>query len=228
MPIYPNLEIFAKQNEEKFEVIKNIKNKEEALKEIKRLTELASDLTDKGLFEKTIIKLEKILELEKKYLGANHPDVGGTLSKIAYEKAGIIKKEVPVIIGETNIETKPVFKKKAKDLNAKIFFVKDSKKNYRSDLLGIYQKKNIDTSILAIKKLKNFIISQIEIETALLNIKKTTKFFGRWDVVSKKPKIIIDVSHNLKGFQTIIDQLVNENFEDLHLVLGFLKGKDVN
>tara|TARA_Y100000768_G_scaffold287821_1_gene222061 strand:+ start:9473 stop:10702 length:1230 start_codon:yes stop_codon:yes gene_type:complete len=161
-------------------------------------------------------------------IGYDHVEfLGDTLSKIAYEKAGIIKKEVPVIIGETNIETKPVFKKKAKDLNAKIFFVKDSKKNYRSDLLGIYQKKNIDTSILAIKKLKNFIISQIEIETALLNIKKTTKFFGRWDVVSKKPKIIIDVSHNLKGFQTIIDQLVNENYEDLHLVLGFLKGKDV-
>ncbi len=161
-------------------------------------------------------------------IGFDHVEfLGDTFSKIAYEKAGIIKKEVPVIIGETNNETKPVFKKKAKDSNAKIFFVRESKKIYNCDLLGLYQKKNIETSILTIKKLKNFKISQIEIEAALKNIKKTTKFFGRWDVIFKKPKIIIDVSHNLNGFNAMMDQLVIEKYENLHLVLGFVKGKDV-
>ena len=161
-------------------------------------------------------------------IGYDHVEfLGDTFSKIAYEKAGIIKKEVPVIIGETNNETKPVFIKKAKDLNAKIFFVRESKKIYNCDLLGLYQKKNIETSILAIKKLKNFKISQIEIESALKDIKKTTRFFGRWDVLFKKPKIIIDVTHNLNGFHAMMDQLVTEKYENLHLILGFVKGKDV-
>ena len=161
-------------------------------------------------------------------IGYDHTEfLGNTFSKIAFEKAGIIKKQVPVIIGEINNETAPIFKKKAKDLNSKISFVEGSKKKYKSDLKGKYQQRNIDTSILAIKNLKNFKISDYEIELAIKNIKKTTKFFGRWDIIEKNPKIIIDVTHNVKGFLSMIDQLTFEKYEDLHLVLGFVKGKDV-
>ena len=162
-------------------------------------------------------------------IGYDHTEfLGNTLSEIAFEKAGIIKKKVPVIIGEINNETAPIFTKKAKDLNSKISFVKESKFIYKSDLGGKYQQRNIDTSILAIKNLKNFKISDYEIKLAIKNIKKTTNFFGRWDIIEKNPKIIIDVTHNLKGFLSMIDQLTIEKYEDLHLVLGFVKGKDVD
>ncbi|OUV51355.1 MAG: hypothetical protein CBC76_00065 [Flavobacteriaceae bacterium TMED116] len=162
-------------------------------------------------------------------IGYDHTEfLGNTLSEIAFEKAGIIKKQVPVIIGEINNETAPIFTKKAKDLNSKISFVKESKFIYKSDLGGKYQQRNIDTSILAIKNLKNFKISDYEIKLAIKNIKKTTNFFGRWDIIEKNPKIIIDVTHNLKGFLSMIDQLTIEKYEDLHLVLGFVKGKDVD
>ena len=162
-------------------------------------------------------------------IGYDHTEfLGNTLSEIAFEKAAIIKKQVPVIIGEINNETAPIFTKKAKDLNSKISFVKESKFIYKSDLGGKYQQRNIDTSILAIKNLKNFKISDYEIKLAIKNIKKTTNFFGRWDIIEKNPKIIIDVTHNLKGFLSMIDQLTIEKYEDLHLVLGFVKGKDVD
>ena len=161
-------------------------------------------------------------------IGYDHTDfLGDTYSKIAFEKAGIIKNKVPVVIGETNDETLPVFKNKADITNSKILFVKSSEKNHVTDLNGIYQQRNIDTAILAVKNLKNFKISDKEIQVAIANVKKLTNFFGRWDIISKKPKIIVDVTHNLEGFNSMLKQLNNEKYDKLHLVLGFVQGKDV-
>ena len=161
-------------------------------------------------------------------IGFDHTEfLGNSLIKIANEKAGIIKKNIPVLIGEYNSETALVFKKIANDLGSKIMFVKESNKKYKSDLKAIYQQKNLNTAINAIKLLSNFVVSDNEIHSAILEVKKLTNFIGRWDLIGKNPKIIADVTHNIEGFSFMIKQLKKEDYQKLHFVLGFVKEKDV-
>jgi len=161
-------------------------------------------------------------------IGFDHTEfLGNSFSKIANEKAGIIKKGVPVLIGEYNPETALVFKRKAKDLESQITFSEESTKKYKSDLIALYQQKNINTAINAIKLLPDFNVSDTEIDSAILKVKEPTNFIGRWDVIGVNPKIVADVTHNIEGFKFMIDQLEKEDYQKLHFVLGFVKQKDV-
>lgn len=159
-------------------------------------------------------------------IGIDHTQfLGDTLPEIALEKAGIIKENVPVVIGEFQEEVVSVFTKKSKELNADIYFASDDKQDYKTELLGNYQKNNTKTAVCAIKKLKGFEILEEHIKNGLLNVVKNTNIKGRWQVLQQKPKIICDTAHNKAGLNCILKQLQNEEFEQLHIVLGVVSDK---
>ena len=190
-------------------------------------------------------------------IGYDHIDIlGDTLEKIASEKAGIIKPNVPVVIGEYLPETKNVFIDKAKQCNAPIYFAPDeyevSNINYSMQLLncdvtntehnitepfeldlnGLYQTKNIRTVLCAegILMQLGFPIKNAAEKQALKNVKKLTGLYGRWDVISSNPTIILDVAHNEDGIKQLLHQLsvVSRESSALHLVMGMVKDKDVS
>lgn len=153
--------------------------------------------------------------------------LGETIEKIAREKAGIIKRKIPVVIGERNKKTEECFKKIALKRESKIIFASDY--NYDFDYLidVSYQKKNVKTALASLQFLSFLNIKKEDIENGLKKFKTNTSFIGRWQVLKKNPKIILDVSHNLEGFKNIIEQIKNENFERLIFVMGFVKGKNI-
>ncbi|MFM6925441.1 MAG: bifunctional folylpolyglutamate synthase/dihydrofolate synthase [Ferruginibacter sp.] len=190
-------------------------------------------------------------------IGYDHMDIlGHTLEKIAYEKAGIIKPGVPVVIGEYLPETKPVFMDKAAGCKAPIYFAQEEytvsntqysvqllscdvtstehniTEHFELDLNGLYQAKNICTVLSAegILLQQGFAISNEDEKAALKNVKKLTGFYGRWDVVSEKPVIILDVAHNEDGIRQLLAQLsvVRGSLSVVHLVLGLVKDKDIS
>ncbi|MFV0531513.1 MAG: bifunctional folylpolyglutamate synthase/dihydrofolate synthase [Flavobacteriales bacterium] len=157
--------------------------------------------------------------------------LGNTLTSIAFEKAGIIKKNVPVIIGEKHIETDAVFIQKAKQANAKIIFAEDlmPKHNFTSDLKGFYQQKNIRTVLVTLDELsKTFKLTKKNSIKGLQNTIKNTSLSGRWQILEENPKIICDTGHNLAGIKEIAKQLETLKKEKLHLVLGFVNDKEVS
>ena len=163
-------------------------------------------------------------------IGLDHTKfLGDNLSDIAFEKAGIIKQDTPVVIGETIKETKPVFQKKAIEMSAPIIFSdREKTDNYNSDLKGIVQQKNISTVVSALKFLKKYKITKKNIIDGLLNVIKNTSFKGRWQVVKKNPLIIFDVAHNVEAITYVSNQLLEFSSKKLHLVLGFVGDKSVS
>ncbi len=165
-------------------------------------------------------------------IGLDHVQfLGTTLEAIASEKGGIIKPNVPVVIGETQKETSAVFKAMAGKNNSKIIFADQQKiENYKSDLVGNYQSKNIVTVLQTIKELqeKGFRISQLNIKEGLLNVVKNTGLMGRWQIVQLNPKVVCDTGHNKDGLTYVMKQLSNEQFEALHIVFGVVNDKDLN
>lgn len=165
-------------------------------------------------------------------IGLDHVQfLGTTLEAIAGEKGGIIKPNVPVVIGETQKETSAVFKAMAGKNNSKIIFADQQKiENYKSDLVGNYQSKNIVTVLQTIKELqeKGFRISQLNIKEGLLNVVKNTGLMGRWQIVQLNPKVVCDTGHNKDGLTYVMKQLSNEQFEALHIVFGVVNDKDLN
>ncbi|HMK03451.1 MAG TPA: folylpolyglutamate synthase/dihydrofolate synthase family protein [Ferruginibacter sp.] len=188
-------------------------------------------------------------------IGYDHMNIlGNTLEEIAAEKAGIIKPGVPVVIGEYLPETKNIFLGKAKEMNATIHFASDEYKasninytlgslrcdvqnmehkiteSFELDLNGLYQAKNLCTVLCAeaILMEQGFIIINENEKKALRHVKKFTGLYGRWDVISEKPTIILDVAHNEDGIKQILEQLsiVGKNAK-LHFVMGIVKDKDV-
>jgi dihydrofolate synthase / folylpolyglutamate synthase len=188
-------------------------------------------------------------------IGYDHMNIlGNTLGKIATEKAGIIKQNIPVVIGEYNAETKNIFTEKAALENAPIYFAQEeyltSNINYSTqalsldvtniihnvtehfhlDLNGLYQAKNICTVICAEEILmqQGFNITTKNEKYALANVKKLTGMQGRWDVLQNNPTIIADVAHNKDGIHLIIQQL-QQNYSNctFHFVIGFVNDKDV-
>jgi dihydrofolate synthase/folylpolyglutamate synthase len=179
--------------------------------------------------------------------------LGDCEEKIAAEKAGIIKENTPIVIGETQERSKDVFINKAEEKNSPISFADqifecrkkdevaldyhtyDIYKNnelYISDLkfplLGNYQKKNLATIICALDILKNkFDISQNNICDGLLNVVKATGLMGRWQVINKKPLAIADTGHNVAGINEVKRQLAETKFEKLHFVLSVVNDKDI-
>lgn len=164
-------------------------------------------------------------------IGLDHTQfLGTTLEAIAYEKGGIIKPNVPVVIGETQKETAPVFIELANKNNAKILFADAGViETFTSDLTGIYQSKNIITVIQAIKELQNkgYNISHQNIKEGLLHVVKNTGLMGRWQVLRAHPKVVCDTGHNRDGLNYVMKQLSNEVFDTLHIVFGVVNDKDL-
>jgi dihydrofolate synthase/folylpolyglutamate synthase len=158
--------------------------------------------------------------------------LGNTLTAIAFEKAGIIKPKIPVVIGEFTLETKAVFMAKAKDNNSEIYFASELiLENYPSDLVGDYQihnKKAVVQTIAIINSLGTFKISQDAIKAGLLNVKKNTGLEGRWQQLGDSPKIICDTAHNKNGLEIVLKQIQKEKFDTLHFVLGVVNDKDLD
>ncbi len=186
-------------------------------------------------------------------IGYDHTDIlGDTLEKIAFEKAGIIKEKVPVIIGETKFETKRVFLDKAEEKNAPVFFAqekykvvsanylneklllevndvgKNSVSGYLLDLPGLYQAKNFLTVLTAIDILKeNFSLTDTNIKQAVDHVKKLTGLHGRWEIISRHPLIILDVAHNVDGIQQLVNQIQISSYNNLHIIFGMVKDKEI-
>ena len=162
-------------------------------------------------------------------IGLDHTQfLGETLPEIAFEKAGIIKKNTPVVIGERQKETENVFIAKAEECEAPIVFASDNPKNYTTDLLGDYQKHNIITAVTAIQQVKEFKVSEENIKNGLLNVVKNTNLKGRWQVLQDNPKIICDTAHNKEGLFYTLEQLKKENYKQLHMVLGVVSDKNLS
>ena len=159
-------------------------------------------------------------------IGLDHKEfLGNNLKDIAKEKAGIIKKGVPVVISEFQKETFPVFETKAQKIGTDIYLAENTNK-FETDLLGDFQNKNINGVVKVISLLEQLNISYQNIEKGLLNIKRNTGLIGRFQILNDSPKVICDVGHNLEAFQEIIANLNSLRFNNLKLVLGFVKGKD--
>lgn len=165
-------------------------------------------------------------------IGLDHTQfLGDTLELIAGEKGGIIKPNIPVVIGETQKETKPVFDRISKKNNAKIVYAdKVETKVYKCDLKGSYQQKNIKTAIQAIKelKLKKYKILNVAIEKGLKNVVKNTGLLGRWQVLNTEPKVVCDTGHNKEGLTYVMHQLSKEDYKQLHIVFGVVNDKNLN
>ena len=185
----------------------------------------------------------------------DHQDIlGNTLAEIAYEKAGIIKPNVPIVIGEYVQQTKSVFHTKATTTNSKQYYVQDNYTchiaaqtaqhltctvtnannatalNYTLDLNGAYQAKNLCTVLQALQVLQplGYIISEADVQYGLQQSKQINGLQGRWQVLQTNPLVVLDVAHNEAGIMQVIAQLATLQYCNLHIVLGMVKDKDIS
>ena len=165
-------------------------------------------------------------------IGIDHTQfLGDTLEKIASEKAGIIKQNIPIVIGETHSETQSIFTSKAKETNSEIYFADQLiKEVLESDLKGSYQVHNIKTVFQSVRVLRDlgFKIPENQLKKGLLSVVKNTGLQGRWQVLQTQPKIICDTAHNKEGLTYIVQQLQSEAFDKLHIVFGVVNDKDLS
>ncbi|HON17904.1 MAG TPA: folylpolyglutamate synthase/dihydrofolate synthase family protein [Salinivirgaceae bacterium] len=186
-------------------------------------------------------------------IGLDHTQfLGTTLSAIAEEKAGIIKTEVPVVIGEFHPDTLTVFERKASQAKAPLYkaferFVvqktqiteegtqlftlrslPDSSLWYAEvDLLGMYQIKNIVTVATALEQMKiPFALNLQESLRALKHTSKVTGLMGRWQILCEKPKVVTDIAHNADGIKQIAEILKTQPYKQIHMILGVVNDKD--
>lgn len=182
-----------------------------------------------GRLDSTNIILPEISVITN--IGLDHTQIlGNTLAEIAEEKAGIIKQEVPVVIGEKNSETLPVFRMIAEAKEAPLFLAEDHpEKDLESDLKGYYQRKNKRTVLTAIEVLNEngWNISAEAIKEGIAGVVKNTGLRGRWEVLRYEPKVICDTAHNKEGLEYAMAQLQDEDYEKLHLVFGVVNDKDL-
>ena len=162
-------------------------------------------------------------------IGFDHTQfLGETLEAIAGEKAGIIKKNIPVVIGETQKETTAVFKTTASNLTAPIIWADAVEvKPYPTDLTGLYQKKNIQTTVVALQTLNLDQLNEAHIRLGLQKVVSNTHLQGRWQILDNNPLVVADVTHNAAGFAYVIEQIKQTPYDKLHLVLGFVQDKDL-
>lgn len=157
--------------------------------------------------------------------------LGDTLPEIAFEKAGIIKPGIPVIIGEKQEAVFSVFTAKANEKSSLLIVApQDNKQLYQTDLKGSYQLKNLNTAVTTLKTLreKDFDISDGNIKNGLLNVAKNTGFKGRWQVLKSKPKVICDTAHNVAGLGYVMRQLKEQKYNKLHMVIGVVNDKNLD
>ncbi len=189
-------------------------------------------------------------------IGKEHVQfLGNTLAKIAYEKAGIIKPKIPVVIGETHPETKSVFEEVANKNSSSIYF---AQQNYttenelfkldsttidvlhhqkllypqlQTDLTGNFQRNNILTVLhaVAILQEKEIFIKKENVYNALKKVRKLSNLIGRWQILkARNPTIIADSAHNLAAWKYVVKQLndIADNYEQIHMIIGMVKGKN--
>ena len=180
--------------------------------------------------------------------------LGDTRAKIAYEKAGIIKPGIPVVIGETHPETEQVFIDKAKECGSPIYFadqIFDCDKIYFESfteqkfdvwknselymeaieipLMGNYQQKNLTTVMCAIDLLRDkFNLSDDDIRDGISKVVRNTHLMGRWQILCKDPLTIADTGHNVAGITEVVRQLAEMHYGKLHFVLGMVNDKDID
>jgi dihydrofolate synthase/folylpolyglutamate synthase len=184
----------------------------------------------------------------------DHMDLlGNTLQKIAFEKAGIIKPGIPVVIGEEQTEIKNVFLESAEENGSPVYFASqkrypgewraegqllyvqltevhnNNKKNFLLDLPGLYQLKNIVTvaEVVSVLNQKGFNIPDAAMQQGLKQVKSLTGLHGRWDILHENPLIVTDVGHNEEGMKAIAKQIENTSHEELHIIIGMVKDKAI-
>ena len=188
-------------------------------------------------------------------IGLDHTKfLGSGIAEIASEKAGIIKQNTPVIIGETHPESAPVFRATAAALNAELTFADETvlSSAIRADsaaemlsltarmgaqefrihcpLTGSYQLKNVATVLCACLKLQEVIppFGRLEIEKGIRNTLKNTRLQGRWQILSHKPLVICDIAHNPHGLEPVVNQILAQEYTKLHIVIGVVNDKDID
>lgn len=158
--------------------------------------------------------------------------LGNSLQKIAFEKAGIIKKNGIVILSEKQKEVEKIFRTKAKKENALLLFAQDWIKNtrqFKCELKGIYQKKNIRSVVLAAVLLsERFNISERAIQKGIKKVIQLTGLRGRWEALGQRPLIVADVAHNEAGIKEVFIQVNNTPYKNLHVVFGVSSDKDLS
>ncbi len=188
-------------------------------------------------------------------IGWDHMNLlGDTLELIAAEKAGIIKQNIPVVIGEVIPESRNVFEQKAKAQHAELHYAQEEfsllSNDYRNeslqvkvkeeasaavlhyelDLPGIYQTKNILTVLSTVRQLqqRNWKISEEHLQSALKQTKQINGLHGRWEVIHHNPTLVLDVGHNEDGMKQVAAQLAKSKYHQLHIVIGMVKDKDIS
>jgi dihydrofolate synthase/folylpolyglutamate synthase len=188
-------------------------------------------------------------------IGFDHTDLlGNTLELIAVEKAGIIKHQRPVVIGETQPSTENIFRERAASLESPLVYadVELSWKNFgltdtgcegtvshgdiewlkdlTCDLGGMYQRNNILTVLCTIMQLRNrdFVIHDDDIRKGLSTVQTSTGLAGRWQVIGKSPLTVCDTGHNKDGIRYVVEQIGRQHAERVHIVIGTVNDKDLN
>lgn len=165
-------------------------------------------------------------------IGFDHTDIlGDTLEKIATEKAGIIKQNTPVVVGEYLNETKTVFENTALEKQAQLNFALPAPTHWieQCALKGKYQIKNLSTVYTALQQLENhFQFDAKFTDLALKNVKENSGLRGRWEVLSQQPFIVADTAHNADGLKYTIEQFTDIPHAQIHFILGFVNDKDLN
>ncbi len=205
-----------------------------------------------GRFDSTNVVIPELSIITN--IGYDHTQfLGDTLPLIAFEKAGIIKPNIPVVIGETDTETKPVFTNAATERNSPITYADQTYsvirtdreiggmtveilkngepylQNLQTDLYGNYQLKNLATVFGAVEQLQaqGHKIDEVTLRKALANIKDISTFMGRAQVLQTNPTVLVDSGHNEAGIKEIFSHLAELDFEGLHVVIGTVNDKDL-
>ncbi len=164
-------------------------------------------------------------------IGLDHTQfLGTTLQEIAFEKAGIIKPKTPVVIGQANSQTRPVFEDVASRLESKITFAQDQPHTaLKTDLRGDYQKYNLQTVFAALNELRPIIkVPQAAVTDGLENVTANTGLRGRWEILNTMPLVVCDTAHNADGLTETMKQVNRQEFKNLHFVLGMVNDKDLS
>lgn len=163
-------------------------------------------------------------------IGFDHTSLlGNTIKEIAIEKAGIIKKDTPVIIGRKQKESEDICIRKSQENNSEITFC-SGKINHQTDLKGNYQSENVRTTLFSIKEIQKqgFTISEENIKNGLMSVIKNTSLLGRWQILQKEPLIICDSAHNEDGIKEVVKQLSEIDYRELHFILGTVNDKNID
>lgn len=155
--------------------------------------------------------------------------LGDTLEKIAGEKAGIIKPNVPVVVGKTQAETEGIFRKRATDLHAPLVFADQKPRvDISCDLSGIYQAENVQTAYTALQQLpENFRPNPTSLANGFAHVVANTGLMGRWQVLEEKPLTIADTAHNEDGIKLVMKQLRKLPKNQLHIIWGMVNDKEI-